>query len=115
MTAGSILLFLIVLPGLVDFAASWLWMREVGFQTVLVREITTRLALVVGVGLAAYGFLRLNLRIARGRNRLLPVSLNDNGIMNTGLGARPRAGANVPLPVVSALFFALFASRGLFA
>jgi uncharacterized membrane protein (UPF0182 family) len=61
---GSIVLCLIVLPGLVSFGASWLWLREVGFQTVLVRELTTRLALLVGVALAAYGFLRLNLRIA---------------------------------------------------
>jgi uncharacterized protein len=109
--AGSIALFLIVLPSFVSFGASWLWMREVGFQTVLVRELTTRLALVVGVGLAAYGFLRLNLRIAQGRHRPRLVPLDDIGLVNAGSGAPPGRVPGV-LPAVAAVLLGLAASSG---
>jgi uncharacterized protein len=110
--AGSIVLFLIVLPGLVSFGASWLWMREVGFQTVLAREIATRLALIVGVGLAAYGFLRLNLRIARGRHRPRLVPLDDVGLVKGGSGAPPLGRMPGMLPAVAAGLLALAASSG---
>jgi hypothetical protein len=110
--AGGIALVLLVLPGLLSFGASWLWMREVGFETVLVRELTTKLALVVGVGLAAYGFLRLNLRIARGGHRPRLVPLDDVGLVDAGPSAT--AGGAVPgvIPAVAAGLLALAASSG---
>jgi uncharacterized membrane protein (UPF0182 family) len=110
--AGGIALVLLVLPGLLSFGASWLWMREVGFETVLVRELTTKLALVVGVGLAAYGFLRLNLRIARGGHRPRLVPLDDVGLVDAGPSAT--AGGAVPgvIPAVAAVLLALAASSG---
>ena len=109
---GSIVLFLIVLPGLVSFGASWLWLREVGFQTVLVRELTTRLALLVGVALAAYGFLRLNLRIARGRHRSRLVPLDDVGLTNVGASTPPLGRVPGVLPAVAAGLLALATSSG---
>ena len=110
--AGSFLLLLIVLPSLVSFGASLLWMQEVGFQTVLIRELTTRLALMAGVGLAAYGFLRLNLRIARGRHRPQLVPLDDVGLVHAS--PRPTALGCVPtvLPAAAAVLLALTASGG---
>src|SRR5215207_7231309 len=109
---GGIVFLTIVLPALVSFGASWLWMREVGFQTVLVREIGTRLALMVGVGLAAYGFLRLNLRIARGRRRPRLVPLDDVGLADAGSRAPPLGRLPGVLPAVAAVLLALAASSG---
>lgn len=110
---GSIILLLIVLPWFVSFGASWLWMGEIGFRTVLVREITTRLALIAGVGLAAYGFLRLNLRIARRRSRMLPVVVLDGiGLENRDSIGRPVGSMLGVLPVAASVFLALIASGG---
>ena len=110
--AGGIALTLLVLPRVLSFGASWLWMREVGFETVLIRELTTKLALAVGVGLAAYGFLRFNLRIARGRHRPRLVPLDDVGLVEAGASVTP--GGPVPgvIPAAAAGLLALAASSG---
>ena len=36
------LLFIVIFPALVRFAANWYWYKEIGFQTILLTEITTR-------------------------------------------------------------------------
>ncbi|MFN2400235.1 MAG: UPF0182 family protein [Gemmatimonadaceae bacterium] len=108
---GTIVFFLIVLPWLVSFVANWLWMREIGFQTVLVKEVTTRLALMVGVGLAVYGFLRLNLSIARGRHRPL-TTLDDVALLNAGPMTGPLGRLSRVMPLISAVILALLASGG---
>ncbi|MDQ3519135.1 MAG: UPF0182 family protein, partial [Gemmatimonadota bacterium] len=109
---GSIIFLLFVLPSLVSFGASWLWMGEIGFRTVLVRELTTRLALVAGIGLAAFGFLRLNLRIARGPSRPLPVVMDDIGLRNAAPTRRPAGNLLGVASLAASVFLALVASSG---
>ncbi len=106
-----IVFFLIALPWLVRFAANWLWMSEIGFQTVFVKEVTTRLALLVGVGLAVHGFLRLNLSIARGRHPPL-ATLDDVSLRNAGPMTGPLGRLSRVMPVISAVILALLASAG---
>ena len=112
LVVGSILLFVVVLPWLVTFGASWLWMGEIGFRTVLVREVTTRLALAAVVGLVAFALLRLNLRVARGRQRPQLVPLDDVGLVDAGRYAAPIGRAPTLLPAIAAVLLALIASGG---
>ena len=48
----------------VPFYTDWLWFQEVGYAPVFLRIAATRGALLIGVGLVTYVFLRLNLRAA---------------------------------------------------
>ncbi len=107
---GSIALLLFVLPGLVRFGTNWLWMREIGYEAVLVTEIATRLALAAGVGLAAYGFFHLNLRIARRRPRPVPVRLDDIAMITAGLREKGLARMLLLGSVGLSLVLALLAS-----
>ncbi|HVE77744.1 MAG TPA: UPF0182 family protein [Gemmatimonadaceae bacterium] len=108
---GSVALLLFVLPALVRFAANWLWMGEVGFRTVLVREVATRLALFVGVGLAAYAFLRLNLGLTRRPHGRMPALLDDIAAVHasrTGVPGRFLGAASL----VASMMLALVAASG---
>jgi uncharacterized membrane protein (UPF0182 family) len=108
---ASVALVLFVVPGLVRFGTDWLWMGEVGFRTVLVRELTTRLALFVGVGLAAYGFFRLNLRMTLRRPGRAPALLDDIAAMHVARAGVPRRLLGA-MSVVASLMLALVASSG---
>src|SRR5688500_2895353 len=108
---GSVVLFLIILPGLVNFGATWLWMQEVGFEVVLVREIVTRIALMVGVGLLSYAFLRLNLGVAE-RSRRVVAKLDDREISLAAPVAGPFARLPGALAIAASVLIALIASGG---
>jgi uncharacterized membrane protein (UPF0182 family) len=60
----GILLLLIVFPALTSFIANWIWFRDLGFESVFVKRLSTSFVLGVGVGLFSLAFLRANLRIA---------------------------------------------------
>jgi uncharacterized protein len=98
-------------PWLVGLGSTWLWMQEVGFQAVFLREVGTRLALVIGVGLAAYAFLRANLRLAQVRHRPLAAAAGDIAIL-TGLRARALERRLAVLALAAALLLGLAASNG---
>ncbi len=74
---GLVVLFIIVFPTLVRFAANWYWYKEIGFQTILLSEITTRAMLMIVAALAAFTILYTNARIAQRRARPLPAVMGD--------------------------------------
>jgi uncharacterized membrane protein (UPF0182 family) len=53
------------LPGLTTLLTDWWWYREIGYQVVFTRSITTRLLLFLAVGGLTFGLLYLNVRIAQ--------------------------------------------------
>jgi uncharacterized protein len=55
---------LIGVPRMAGFYTDWLWFEEVGFRQVLVRSITAQAVTGLLTGLAAFGILWINLRIA---------------------------------------------------
>jgi uncharacterized protein len=63
--AGLVLLALVFLPALIQFATDWLWYQEIGYQTVFTRERIARLLLFFGTGLAVFAFFYANLRLAQ--------------------------------------------------
>jgi uncharacterized protein len=73
--AALAFLIFIGLPWLTSVAADWLWFQEIGFETVFLRQIVTRVLLFVGVGLFAYLFIRLNISFAQRGPVLQPVVL----------------------------------------
>ena len=64
------LLLLITLPSLAELYTEWLWFGEVGYQSVFIKSLVTKVLLGVGVFLVAFAALFANLRLAtRGPNR----------------------------------------------
>ena len=108
--AGAVAVVLLA-PGLVDLGASWLWMQEIGYQTVFLREVGTRLALVAGVGVLAFAFLRANLYLAQLRHRP-PVRLDGDIAALTGLRARAVERRLALVAAVAAVLVGLTASGG---
>jgi len=54
---------LLVTPAAVSFYTDWLWFSEVGYQSVLWRQIATQTTLGVAVGVGAFALLAVNLRV----------------------------------------------------
>jgi uncharacterized membrane protein (UPF0182 family) len=74
----AILLLAVGFPTFVRLATDWYWFQAVGFETVFLKTISTKVVLGFGVGLFAFAFLYVNLRFAQ--RGLVPkpvmVSLN---------------------------------------
>ena len=62
---GAIALLALASPTLVRLAADWYWFQSVGFQTVFVKTLVTRITLGTAAGLFAFAFLYANLRFAQ--------------------------------------------------
>ncbi len=62
---GAILVLILASPTLVRLAADWYWFQAVGFQTVFVKTLVTKIALGLGAGLFAFAFIYANLRFAQ--------------------------------------------------
>jgi uncharacterized protein len=75
--AGTVIALIFVLPALIRFSANWYWFRELGFEKVLISEIVTRLTLMAGVAVVAFGLLYTNVRVALRRARPLPALMGD--------------------------------------
>ncbi|MBA3497082.1 MAG: UPF0182 family protein [Gemmatimonadales bacterium] len=56
---------LFLLPALNTLLTDWWWFREIGYQTVFTRELTTKCLVFLAVGALTAGVLYLNLRIAQ--------------------------------------------------
>ncbi len=52
-------------PGLVTLLTDWWWFREIGYEVVYARALTTRALLFLAVGGLTFGVLYLNLRVAQ--------------------------------------------------
>lgn len=62
---GAIVLLALASPTLVRLGADWYWFQAVGFETVFVKTLATKITLSVGAGLFAFAFLYSNLRFAQ--------------------------------------------------
>ncbi len=62
--AGTLVL-LTAIPSLVRLAADWYWFSALGFQTIFVTTLTTKLVLGVLVGVVSFAFFFTNLRLAQ--------------------------------------------------
>ena len=70
---AALFILVTIVPTMVGLVTDWLWFREVGYQTVFTTALTTKLGLFVAVGLIAYVFLALNVRLARSGPSRVPV------------------------------------------
>ena len=103
---GIVLLF--VVPSAVEFYTDWLWFREIGYEAIFLRKLNSQ-ALVFAVAFAiVFGFLYLNLRLARRRlNRphiVLGTGADGRAITVEG---RQLSGLALPAAAVVALAIAL--------
>ena len=107
-----IVLLLFLLRGGVSFWASYLWMREIGYESVLLTEIQTRLALALAAGALTFAVLYGNLRLARARHRPLSSPRGDIALLTAGIRAGRLGGAWGTVIAVLSAFVALVASTG---
>ncbi len=106
---GLVLLFAVP-PG-IRFGTNWLWFSEVGLQSVLLRELTTKLLLFAVVSAVAFVVLWLNLRRARRSVELSAVLLPD--VPPAAQELIRRLGRVVtPVSVVVAVMFGISAAAG---
>jgi uncharacterized membrane protein (UPF0182 family) len=63
--AITLFVLLLLLPNAVSALMNWWWFREIGFQTVFVRRLTTQGDLFLAVTLVTTAFVYLNLRVAQ--------------------------------------------------
>ena len=61
----ALVVLFLLLPGAVSTLTSWWWFREIGFQVVFLRRVTTQANLFLGVLAVTSGFVYLNLRVAQ--------------------------------------------------
>ncbi len=61
----TVFLALFFFPALLSLFTDWWWFREIGYEIVFTRELTTELLLFLGVGGLTAGVLYLNLRAAQ--------------------------------------------------
>ena len=74
---------LFFVPAFTALLTDWWWFREIGYQIVFTRELTTRVLLFLAAGGLTFGVLYLNLRAAqRGR-------VPDPVVLRVGPRARP--------------------------
>src|SRR3990172_3748585 len=62
---GAIVLLALASPTLIRLAADWYWFQSVGFETVFVKSLVTKIVLSVGAGVVTFAFLYVNLRFAQ--------------------------------------------------
>ena len=108
---GIALLLLITGSRLLDTYVDWLWFGEVGFRGVFTTVLTTRLVLLLVVGVFIGGVLALNLMIAyRGRPVFVPVAGPEDPIARyrTAIVARLRL-IGIGLPLIVGLLAGLAA------
>ncbi len=63
--AGAVILALASAPALAKLAADWYWFTAIGFETVFLQSIGTRIGLGSGIGVIAFAFFYVNLRLAQ--------------------------------------------------
>ena len=72
---GIMLASVLLVPGAMNLYVDWLWFQELSLTTVFTRELTTKLALLFGVGAICFATIYLNLRLAQRTLSVHPVRL----------------------------------------
>jgi uncharacterized membrane protein (UPF0182 family) len=62
---GAVVAIVFFFPGSSDLLTDWWWFREIGYQIVFTRALTTRVLLFLAAGGLTAGVLYLNLRVAQ--------------------------------------------------
>ncbi len=103
-----VLLFVAVtiVPTLAGFVTDWLWFKEVGYQVVFTKALTTKLLLFVVAGAIAYAFLSLNVRFARSGPARVPVLWRMSPELPPVDVAASLMKIAIPITLVLTLFFA---------
>lgn len=109
---GAIVLLLFLLRGGASFWASLLWMREIGYQSVLLTEIQTRIAIALAAGALTFAVLYGNLRLARARHRPVSSPRGDIELLTAGIRAGGLGGVWGTTVAALSAFIALIASTG---
>ena len=76
---GTLAVALIVIPWLASFATDWLWFSEIGFQSVFMKSLVSRVGLFIVGAAFAFGYFYGNVRIARGAGTRFPVLYVNRG------------------------------------
>jgi uncharacterized membrane protein (UPF0182 family) len=90
----------------------WLWFREVGYQVVFSKSITTRIALFFIAAAIVYSFLSINVRLARSGPAKVPVLWRLSPEMPPVDVAASLMKVAMPLTLVLTLLFAVGATGG---
>jgi uncharacterized membrane protein (UPF0182 family) len=101
---------LTIVPTFVGFVTDLFWFREIGYQTVFITELTTKVGLFVFAGLVTYAFLALNARLARSGPSRVPVLWRMSPELPPVDVAASLSKVATPLVFVLALLFALGAA-----
>jgi uncharacterized membrane protein (UPF0182 family) len=106
------LLFVLLtfVPTFVGFVTDLFWFREIGYQTVFITELTTKVGLFVFAGLVTYAFLALNARLARSGPSRVPVLWRMSPELPPVDVAASLSKVATPLVFVLAFLFALGAA-----
>ncbi len=104
-----LVLVALVWPGLSSTLADWWWFKEIGYQVIFTKEITTRGLLFLGVFGVATALFYANFRLAQRGLALVPFSVQ----LGPGLPPLNLSGAlrRLSLPIALVLGF-LFGSAG---
>lgn len=103
-------ILLTVVPTFVGFITDLFWFRELGYQTVFITELTTKVGLFLVAGFIAWGFLALNVRFARSGPSRVPVLWRMSPELPPVDVASALTRVAIPLTFVLAFLFALGAS-----
>jgi uncharacterized membrane protein (UPF0182 family) len=103
-------LLLTIVPTFVGFVTDLFWFREIGYQTVFITELTTKVGLFVFAGLVTYAFLAVNARLARSGPSRVPVLWRMSPELPPVDVAASLSKVATPLVFVLAFLFALGAA-----
>ena len=107
---ASAFVLLTIVPTMVGFVTDWLWFREVGYQIVFTKGLTTKIGLFVVAGAIAYVFIALNVRLARSGPSRVPVLWRMSPELPPVDIASSLMRIAVPLTFVLAFLFAIGAT-----
>ncbi len=65
LTIAAVAVLVVLLPTATRLLTDWWWFREIGYEIVFIRSLTTRVLLFAGAGGLVAGLLYLNLRVAQ--------------------------------------------------
>ena len=103
-------ILLAIVPAMVGFLTDWFWFGEISYRTVFTTALATKVGLFFVAGLVTYGFLALNVRLARSGPSRVPVLWRVSPELPPVDLAASLTRVAIPLTFVLAFVFALGAA-----